>query len=723
MSAPVPFDPVARLASALSLPPASVKAVVSLLADGNTVPFIARYRKEATQGLDEVQIRDIESLGAQFAEIEARRAAILAAIEKQGLLTPQLKAQIDSAKDKSRLEDLYLPYKKKRKTRASVAKERGLEPLAESLLSQPSSGRPHDAAAAYVNAQKEVPDAEAALSGARDIIAERVSEHAGVRADARRVLFTQGVLAVKATKKGKAEPGGTYETYHDHSEALRRVAPHRYQAIRRGEAEGMLRAKLELDPQDVLPDIERRLGVRGGGPWAGQLRQAVQDAWGRLLLPSLDNELRGVLKARADEAAVEVFAENLGAVLMSAPMGPQPVFGIDPGLRTGSKCAVLSATGRLLTYETLFLSQSAQAAEKAQSTLLRLIKAHPPSAIAVGNGTGGRETESFVKKTLSEAGMRDIAVVSVNEAGASVYSASDVARLELPDVDLTIRGAVSIGRRLQDPLAELVKVDPKSLGIGQYQHDVPPAQLSKKLSVVVETCVNQVGVELNTASPSLLAHVAGIGDKIAERIVQRRDSEGAFEARKELLKVSGLGKRAFEQAAGFLRIQGAKHPLDASAVHPERYKLVEGMAKDLKMPLADLIGNREAIERINVAQYVSADVGEPTLKDILQELEKPGRDPRAEFEPPRFRDDVNTIEDLKDGMHLEGVVTNVVAFGAFVDIGVHQDGLVHISELADRFVSSPSDVVKPGDRIRVRVLSVDRPRRRIALSAKSGGQG
>ncbi len=721
MSAPVPFDPVARLASALSLPPASVKAVVSLLADGNTVPFIARYRKEATAGLDEVQIRDIESLGAQFAEIEARRAAILAAIEKQGQLTPQLKAQIEGAKDKSRLEDLYLPYKKKRKTRASVAKERGLEPLAESLLSLPSSGRPEDAAAAYVNAQKQVPDVEAALAGARDIVAERVSEHAGVRADARRVLFTQGVLSVKATKKGKAETGGTYDTYHEHSEALRRVAPHRYQAIRRGEAEGMLRAKLELDPQDVLPDIERRFGVRGGGPWAGQLRQAVQDAWGRLLLPSLDNELRGVLKTRADEAAVEVFADNLGAVLMSAPMGPKPVFGIDPGLRTGSKCAVLSETGRLLTYETLFLSQSEQAASKAKATLLRLIKAHPPAAIAVGNGTGGRETESFVKKTLSEAGLRDIAVVSVNEAGASVYSASDVARLELPDVDLTIRGAVSIGRRLQDPLAELVKVDPKSLGIGQYQHDVPPAQLSKKLSVVVETCVNQVGVELNTASPSLLAHVAGIGDKIAQRIVQRRDSEGAFEARKELLKVSGLGKRAFEQAAGFLRIQGAKHPLDASAVHPERYKLVEGMAKDLKMPLADLIGNREAIRRIDVAKYVSADVGEPTLKDILQELEKPGRDPRAEFAPPRFREDVNTIEDLKDGMHLEGVVTNVVAFGAFVDIGVHQDGLVHISELADRFVSSPSDVVKPGDRIRVRVLSVDRQRRRIALSAKSGG--
>jgi len=720
MSAPVPFDPVARLASALSLPPASVKAVVSLLADGNTVPFIARYRKEATQGLDEVQIRDIESLGAQFAEIEARRAAILAAIEKQGQLTPQLKAQIESAKDKSRLEDLYLPYKKKRKTRASVAKERGLEPLAESLLSPPSAGRPEDAAAAYVNANKDVPDVEAALAGARDIVAERVSEHAGVRADARRVLFTQGVLAVKATKKGKAETSGTYDTYHEHSEALRRVAPHRYQAIRRGEAEGMLRAKLELDPQDVLPDIERRFGVRGGGPWAGQLRQAVQDAWGRLLLPSLDNELRGVLKTRADEAAVEVFAQNLGAVLMSAPMGPRPVFGIDPGLRTGSKCAVLSETGRLLTYETLFLSQSEQAASKAQATLLRLIKAHPPAAIAVGNGTGGRETESFVKKTLSEAGLRDIAVVSVNEAGASVYSASDVARLELPDVDLTIRGAVSIGRRLQDPLAELVKVDPKSLGIGQYQHDVPPAQLSKKLSVVVETCVNQVGVELNTASPSLLAHVAGIGDKIAQRIVQRRDSEGAFEARRELLKVSGLGKRAFEQAAGFLRIQGAKHPLDASAVHPERYKLVEGMAKDLKMPLADLIGNREAIRRIDVTKYVSADVGEPTLKDILQELEKPGRDPREEFAPPRFREDVNTIEDLKEGMHLEGVVTNVVAFGAFVDIGVHQDGLVHISELADRFVSSPSDVVKAGDRIRVRVLSVDRQRRRIALSAKSG---
>lgn len=720
MSVALTFDPALRLAQELDLSADAVRAVVELLGGGNTVPFIARYRKEATGGLDEVQIRDIETRNAQLAELEARRSSILSAIEKQGQLTPQLKALIEAAKDKARLEDLYLPYKKKRKTRASVAKERGLEPLADRIFSQPQGGRPEDEARAFVNPDNEVPDLEAALAGARDIVAERISEDAGVRADARRVLFTQGVLTVKATKKGKEAPG-TYDNYHEHTEALRRVAPHRYQAIRRGEAEGMLRAKLELEPQAVLPDIEHRMGVNRKSPWAGQLREAVQDAWTRLLLPSLDNELRGVLKARADAAAVEVFAENLSAILMGAPLGPKPVFGIDPGLRTGSKCAVLGPTGRLVCYETLFLSQSEQAAKKAQATLLRLVHQHPPVAIAVGNGTGGRETEAFVKKTLSEAGLKNIVVVSVNEAGASVYSASDVARAELPDVDLTIRGAVSIGRRLQDPLAELVKVDPKALGIGQYQHDVPPAQLTQKLGVVVESCVNRVGVELNTASPSLLSFVAGIGDKLAERIVEARDSQGGFKARKDLLKVSGLGKRAFEQAAGFLRIQGAKHPLDASAVHPERYALVEQMAKDLGLKLTDLIGNKDAVARIHLARYVSPEVGELTLKDILHELEKPGRDPREEFAPPRFREDVNSIDDLKEGMILEGVVSNVVAFGAFVDIGVHQDGLVHVSELADRFVNNPGDVVKAGDRIKVRVLSIDTARRRIALSAK--GQG
>lgn len=719
MSAPIPFDPVARLAQELALPAPGVASVVGLLGDGNTVPFIARYRKEATGGLDEVQIRDIESAHTILSELEARRTAILSAIDKQGKLTPKLEAQINGAKDKSRLEDLYLPYKKKRKTRAIMAKERGLDPLAQVMGRQAAGGNPAQEAANYVSAAKDVPDVEAALAGARDIIAEFVSEQASIRSEARRVLFSQGELTVKATKKGKEAPGA-FDNYHDHSESLRRVAPHRYQAIRRGESEGMLKAKLVVDSQSILPDMEQRMGLNRRSPWAPELAKAVQDAWGRLLLPSLENELRAVLKTRADAAAVDVFAENLGAILMSAPMGPKAVFGIDPGLRTGSKCAVLDATGRLLAYETLYLSQSDQAAAKAKVVLLRLVKSHSPRAIAVGNGTGGRETEAFVRAALKEAGLSDIVVVSVNEAGASVYSASDVARAELGDVDLTIRGAVSIGRRLQDPLAELVKVDPKALGIGQYQHDVPPAQLAKKLSEVVESSVNKVGVELNTASPSLLAHVAGIGDKIATRIVAHRDEGGAFTSRKELLKVSGLGKRAFEQAAGFLRIQDAKHPLDKSAVHPERYSLVEQMAKDLGLPLKDLIGNSEAVARIQISKYVSEDVGEPTLKDILQELDKPGRDPREQFAPPKFREDVHTVQDLKIGMHLEGVVTNVVAFGAFVDIGVHQDGLVHISELADRFVGSPGDVVKAGDRIRVRVLSIDLQRNRIALSAKSG---
>jgi uncharacterized protein len=712
----------ARVAEALKLPPRGVAATLQLLGEGNTVPFVARYRKEATGGLDEVQIRDIEARHEALVELESRRAAILKSIEEQGKLTPELAAKIAAAGSKTALEDLYLPYKKKRKTRASVARERGLEPLALRILAQPKDGDPLRDAAAFVDPGKEVPDAEAALAGARDIVAEVVSEDAAVRADARRILFAQGELTVKATKKGKEGPT-PFDDYHQYVEPLRRVAPHRFQAIRRGEAEGMLKAKLEVPAQAVLPDVERRVGVDRRSRYARPLTEAIADAWERLLLPSLENELRGALGERADGAAVEVFKKNLEAILMAAPLGPAPVLAIDPGLRTGSKCVALSATGGLLEHQVLYLAKGDKAQAEALGILLRMVKTHRPRAVAVGNGTGGRETEAFVKKVLAEAGHKDVVVVSVNEAGASVYSASDVARAELGEVDLTVRGAVSIGRRLQDPLSELVKIDPKAMGVGQYQHDVPQGMLTKKLDEVVESCVNRVGVELNTASPALLTHVAGIGPKLAARIVERREAEGAFSARGELMKVSGLGKKAFEQAAGFLRIRGADNPLDGSAVHPERYPVVAKMAKDLGVPVAQLVGNAALVARIDPARYANDEVGLPTLQDILRELEKPGRDPRDRFEPPKFRDDVNTMADLKPGMILEGVVTNVVAFGAFVDIGVHQDGLVHVSELADRFVEDPTQVVRSGDKLTVKVLAVDLPRKRISLSAKQAKPG
>lgn len=717
MSARPDFDPVARLCELLDLPARGVGAVVRLLDEGNTVPFIARYRKEATGNLDEVQIRAIQDKKAEVEDLEARRHSILGTIDKQGKLTDALRRRIEAAKSKAALEDLYLPYKKKRKTRASAARELGLEPLAGLILAQGGQA-PAGAAAGFVT--EGVADVEAALAGARDIVAERVSEDAGVRAEARRALFGRGDFTVKPTKKGREGPTA-FDDYHDHVEPLRRMAPHRFQAILRGEKEGMLRAKIQLEPGEVLPTVERRMGVDRRSPWAPVLSEAIADAWSRLLLPSLESELRAALKARADGAAVEVFAKNLEAILMAAPLGPAPVLGVDPGLRTGSKCAALDATGKLLAHDVLHLSKGAGAKEGAKKTFLRLFERSRPRAVAVGNGTGGRETEAFLREVLREAGHSDVPVVQVSESGASVYSASDVAREELGDVDLTVRGAVSIGRRLQDPLAELVKVDPKSLGVGQYQHDLPPAMLGKKLSEVVESCVNRVGVELNTASPSLLAHVAGIGPKIAQRVVEARDARGRFESRRQLLEVSGLGKRAFEQCAGFLRIRGAKNPLDASAVHPERYTVVKRMAKDLGLGLDEVVGKAETVRRIDICQYVDGDLGEPTLQDILHELEKPGRDPRARFEAPRFRDDVNTMEDLKEGMVLEGVVTNVVAFGAFVDIGVHQDGLVHVSQLADRFVEDPSQVAKTGDRIRVKVLGVDLARKRISLSAKGLG--
>ena len=713
------FDPVPLLTEELKLPAASVSATVRLLDEGGTVPFIARYRKEATGGLDEVQIRAIQERQAYLLELEQRRQAVLESIEGQGKLTDELRRLILTCDTKAALEDLYLPYKPKRRTRATIARERGLEPLALRVLAQPAQGEPLAEAAAFVDQEQGVDDAEAALAGARDIAAETVAETAEVRGMLRRAFAAEGQLRAEmvADQKGKRTK---FEQYYDFCEPVAKIPSHRYLALRRGEREKVLKVNLEAEAERYLPRMERVMALDPGSPFSGQLRLAVAEAYQRLLAPSVETDIRIDLKERADEAAVEVFANNLRNLLLAAPLGARPVIGIDPGLRTGCKCVALDETGKYLGSVTIYLSQGEGKVIKARADLLSFITKHKPFAVAVGNGTGGRETETFLRRLLKEEQLgKDVVAVQVNEAGASVYSASDLAREEFPELDLTLRGSISIGRRLQDPLAELVKIDPKAIGVGQYQHDVHQPLLKRKLGEVVESCVNQVGVELNTASAPLLARVAGVGPKLANKIVAHREASGAFRARKELLKVSGMGPRTFEQAAGFLRVRGGAHPLDVSAVHPERYKLVERMAADLGVELSQLMGSAELVERIELQRYVGDGVGEPTLRDIIDELRKPGRDPRQSFEPPSFRDDVTELEDLTAGMQIEGVVTNVTAFGAFVDVGVHQDGLVHISKLSDRFVRDPNEVAKVGDKLKVRVLDVDLERRRISLSARS----
>jgi protein Tex len=731
------YSPVAEIAAELKLSASSVAAVVRLLHEGGTVPFIARYRKEATGGLDEVAIRNIEERRGYLVDLHDRKASVLAEIGKQGKLSPELEAKIRAATTKAEVEDLYLPFKPKRRTRATIARERGLEPLADLMWAQARSGRPDGEAARFVDAAKGVEDVEAALAGARDICAERVSELAEPRQLLRREFIESGTIVTQKTRDFADKPT-KFDTYADYREPLKAIPSHRFLAIRRGESEGVLRVELAANTQPVRGVIERAIKYDRGSTWAGQLDQAMEDAVKRLIWPAAELDVRVDLKLKSDADAILVFAQNLRELLLAAPFGAAPVLGIDPGQRTGCKCAMVDATGKLLEHTTIYLVQGEGKLAEAKRVLAGLCRKHRPRAIAVGNGTHGRETEAFVRELLSDPALRgsdttDAAApqaeqpasfcVSVSEAGASVYSASEVAREEFPDLDLTVRGAVSIARRLQDPLAELVKVDPKSIGVGQYQHDVHQPALARKLEEVVESCVNQVGVEVNTASAPLLAHVAGIGSGLAKKIVAHRDARGAFKSRKQLLEVSGLGPRAFEQCAGFLRISGADNPLDASAVHPERYGLVQRMASDLGVELSQLVGKTALVDRIDPARYEGEDVGQYTLRDILTELKKPGRDPRASFEPPKFRDDVRNLSDLQPGMQLEGVVTNVTAFGAFVDVGVHQDGLVHVSQLADRFVKNPSDVVKVGDKLQVRVIEVDLNRQRIALSARKQVDG
>ena len=683
-----------RLVAELGIPGGQIAAVAKLLGEGNTIPFIARYRKEVHGNLDEVQISKIQERLGYYAELEDRRATILKTIEEQGKLTDELRAKIEACMQKNALEDLYQPYKPKRRTRAMIAKEKGLEPLADKI---------------WDHAPYEGTDEE--LQGARDILAERIADLADVRGLVRDAFAKKAVVTSEVVTPKPAAPT-KYEQYYDFQEPIAEIPSHRFLAIRRGQKEGVLWVRLVVDK---APLVARIAEIVGAGDDAN-LHLAVEDAYKRLLAPSCEIDVNVEKKLEADRQAVEVFAENLRHLLLAAPLGEKKVLAIDPGIRTGCKVAMLDATGKFLVNTVIYPMQRTA---EAQETLAKIVEHFHPEAVAVGNGTAGRETEAFVRDVLKLIGAKDVMVVSVSESGASVYSASETARAEFPDLDLTVRGAISIGRRLQDPLAELVKIEPKAIGVGQYQHDVHQPLLDAKLDEVVVSCVNRVGVELNTASAPLLTRVSGVGPSLAKRIVAWRDENGAFRSRRDLLKVTGLGAKAFEQCAGFLRIRGAANPLDASAVHPERYALVETMAADLGVGVGELVGNAQLADKIDVRRYITNDVGEPTLKDIVSELKKPGRDPRAVFEKPAFRDDVTTIDDVQEGMTLEGIVTNVAAFGAFVDIGVHQDGLVHVSELADRFIRDPNEVVKVGDKIKVKVISVDKARQRISLSART----
>ena len=698
------------------LPRAGVLQTVALLNEGGTVPFIARYRKEQTGELDEVQIRQIEDLLAYHRELADRKATVIKSIEEQGKLTRELAARIEGCRKKTELEDLYLPYKPKRRTKATIARERGLEPLSVIVAAQElKSGTPAEAAAPFVNLEMGVPDAEAALEGAAHIIAEQLSEDADLRGMVRELTREQGIFACKLLGEG-LDGEGKFKMYYEYSEPLKSVPSHRMLAMRRGEKEAVLRLALLAPEEEILERVKLRL-IKRESIFKAILESASADAYKRLIAPSIEVELRLEAKTRADEAAIAIFAQNLRNLLLLPPAGGRRVLGIDPGLRTGCKLAALTETGRFLEHATIYPHTGGPRVQAAAADLVRLVELHDLRLIAIGNGTGGRETELFVREALRKGGVQ-AETVMVNEAGASIYSASDIAREEFPELDLTIRGAISIGRRLQDPLAELVKIDPKSIGIGQYQHDVNQAQLKKALDAVVESCVNFVGVDLNSASWALLSYVAGVTENQGRAIVRQRDEHGAFSSRQSLLKVPRFGPKAFEQAAGFLRIRGGENPLDNTAVHPENYGVVERMAADLSVSVAQLVADPGLSAGIKVERYLTAEVGLPTLNDILKELKKQGRDPREQFKSASFRDDVSTIADLKEGMILQGVVTNVAAFGAFVDIGVHQDGLVHVSQLSHRFMKDPNDAVKVGEIVKVKVLSADPERKRISLSIK-----
>ena len=701
-----------KIAGELSIRPAQVRAVADLLAGGATIPFISRYRKEATGSLDEMAVTTVRDRLARLEELDQRRAAILKSLEERELLTDELREKVEAAETLSVLEDIYLPFRPKRRTRATIARERGLEPLAERLFAQEDLD-PVAAADPFVDEEKGVATVEEALAGARDIMAEWVSEDAGARAELRD-LFTQKGMLRSRVVKGKEEEGSKFRDYFAWEEPVAKAPSHRVLAIRRGEGEQMLFVRIQPPEGEALARLENRFVTKRNG--AGeQVRLAVHDSYRRLLGPAMETEARLCSKERADVEAIQVFATNLRQLLLAAPLGQKAVIALDPGFRTGCKLVCLDSQGKLLQDDVIYPHTGAGQAEEATRKMREICRRFPCSAIAVGNGTAGRETVAFLEKLELEGSPP---VVMVNESGASVYSASAVAREELPDRDVTVRGAVSIGRRLQDPLAELVKIDPKSIGVGQYQHDVNQAALRATLDDVVSSCVNAVGVEVNTASRQLLTYVSGLGAQLARNIVEHRDREGPFRTRKALKQVARLGPKAFEQSAGFLRIRDGADPLDASAVHPESYPVVEAMARDLGCKVGNLLEDPDLRGRIDPGRYVSDRVGLPTLRDILAELDKPGRDPREAFEPFQFAEGVNGIDDLRKGMRLPGKVTNLTKFGAFVDVGVHQDGLVHVSEMADRFVKDPAEIVKLGQTVTVTVLDVDTERRRISLSLR-----
>ncbi|MUK65372.1 Tex family protein [Aliivibrio fischeri] len=712
------------IAKELNVRPQQVSAAVQLIDEGSTIPFIARYRKEVTDGLDDTQLRTLDTRLTYLRELDDRRQSILKSIKEQDKLTPELEREILDADSKTRLEDLYLPFKRKRRTKGQIAIEAGLEPLADLLWTQPKN-TPEDAAQSYIDEEKGFADTKAVLDGARAILMERMAEDANLLEKVRTYLTANAELVSKMVD-GQEQAGEKFKDYFDHHEALTKVPSHRALAMLRGRNEGFLQLSINADPTqeegargsycEII--IANHYGITLGSQPADLWRkQVISWTWRIKILMHMETELMGGLKERSENEAIDVFATNLKDLLMAAPAGLKTTLGLDPGLRTGTKVAVVDATGKVLATDTIYPNQPHNQIAKSAQIIEALIKQHNVDLIAIGNGTASRETDAFVGNLLKGAGLSTAKII-VSEAGASVYSASELAAKEFPDLDVSIRGAVSIARRLQDPLAELVKIDPKAIGVGQYQHDVSQSQLAKKLDAVIEDCVNAVGVDVNTASPALLTRVAGLSATIAQNIVDYRDENGRFENRTTLKKVARLGPKAFEQCAGFLRVMNGKNPLDASAVHPEAYPVVKTIAEKNGKAIDAIIGNTEFLRSVAANDYISADFGLPTVTDIIKELDKPGRDPRPEFKTATFADGVNTVSDLELGMVLEGVVSNVANFGAFVDIGVHQDGLVHISALSDTFVSDPREVVKAGDIVKVKVMEVDVQRKRIALSMR-----
>ncbi|QHN02558.1 RNA-binding transcriptional accessory protein [Granulicella sp. WH15] len=709
----LPPEILLHIAGVLNVPLHSLVATITLLDEGGTVPFIARYRKEATGALDEVQIRAIEENLAYFRELLSRRETIISSISEQQKLTDELRQKIESTLDKGELEDLYLPYRPKRRTKATIARERGLEPLADYLWSQqPAEQSLLDFAATFIDEAKQVLTVSEALEGARHIVAERIAETAEVRKSLRQLLHDEGTIVSRKTMDAN-DPQEKFKMYYDYREPVKTIPSHRMLAIRRGEAESILYFLIEMEPARATGIIRNHI-LGPEGDWTAQLDLAIEDSWSRLLSSSIQGELRLELKKRSDLDAIQVFRDNLNNLLLAPPAGPISVLGLDPGLRTGCKVAVVDETGKFLAHDVIY-PHTGQTA-KANQTLAQLVRQHNVRAIAIGNGTASRETDAFVRDFLAEQNLTEIFKVMVSESGASIYSASEVARQEFPDLDLTVRGAISIARRLQDPLSELVKVDPKSIGVGQYQHDVDQRQLQQSLEATIETCVNKVGVDLNTSSWTLLRYVAGITERMALNIVQYRNENGRFTSRAQLKQVTGVGAKTFEQAAGFLRIRGGSQPLDSTAVHPESYALVEQIAASIGAPIQQIIATPHLLDNVDRSKLSA---GTFTLNDILEELRKPGRDPRDKFVAPSFHEGVRELADVQPGMVLEGVVTNVTKFGAFVDIGVHQDGLVHISELSNRFIKDPSEAVKAGQIVKVKVISADVMTKRIALSMKA----